>query len=63
MGARFLGGTLSDGGGWHEEAEETMIDNEANGDEAISADLLLRLHGKTGNATARLNTRRREHGR
>ena len=30
MGARFLGGTLSDGGGWHQEAEETMIDNEAN---------------------------------
>ena len=26
----FLGGAMSDGGGWHQKAEKTMIDNEAN---------------------------------
>jgi hypothetical protein len=30
MGAWVLGSALSDGGGWHEEAEDAMIDNEAN---------------------------------
>jgi hypothetical protein len=41
---------------------QSMRRRDANGDEAIAADLLLRLHGETGNATARLNTWRREHG-
>ena len=30
MGTWVLGCALSDGGGWHQEAEESMTDNEAN---------------------------------
>ena len=30
MGAWVLGSAMSDGGGWHQKAQKTMIDNEAN---------------------------------
>ena len=59
----LLSRTSSDGGGWHQKAAETMIDNEAN-PPGIKHEFRVWCvkHQKKGNATARLNTWRREHG-